>query len=553
MRGSISLLLGVLCLAGCGDDESSAGASGGAAGMGGSAGQAGSSGHAGVSGGGASGGPNELEVNLSAGPVQGAVVDGVRAFRGIPYAKSPVGELRWKSPQPVDSWSTTLDATKPGPQCPQLALLSTSVTGTEDCLTVDVWSPSPAPATPRPVMVWIHGGGFTTGAGSSATFAGGHLVSRGDVVLVDVNYRLGPLGFLAHTALTKEETSHPTSGNYGFEDQVFALQWVRDNVSAFGGDPNDVTVFGQSAGGVATCLHLASPKSAGLFNRVVIQSGPCDLLTKPLADAEKQGADLAAAVSCANPTDVLGCLRGKSPDELLNALPIKSAVVLGNGVTWGPTIDGDVLPQLPSTRIAAGNFNKVSVMTGTNADEGDVFISLGGYASIDDAQYQTLVGEAAGLLGLDGSKVVAQYPSASFPKPADALAEVLTDGGFVCPTRRLARALRQQGQTVYLYHFTRGIPIPLLGGTKVWHGAELPFVFGNESFGFSPAGQDLTLSQNMQEYWTRFASSGDPNASGAIVWPEYDATKDEHLVLDTTIAKDSGLKSSVCDFWDSLN
>ena len=506
-------LLGLAFVVACssGDDNGKSG-SGGSSATGGSGGSGGASGSGGAGGAAGSGGgiQSGTEITLGDGVVKGQVVGSTRVFRGIPYAEPPVGPLRWKPPQKKQPWSTPKDATQPGPKCPQFELMSSVISGNEDCLTVDVWAPEPAPTQPLPVMVWIHGGGFTSGAGTASEFEGAKLVPAGNIVQVNINYRLGPLGFLAHSGLTSEDAAHPTSGNFGFEDQQLGLAWVKANVNAFGGDPANVTIFGESAGGMSVCLHLVAPASQALYQRAIIESGPCEGFETTLAQAEKQGDDFAKALGCSD----LACLRGKTSDDVLKALPLKKAFFFGTGASWGPNVDGKVLPKAPATLVAEGSLAKVPVVLGTNADEGDLFTLLGGLNGIDEATYTTMITAMGAQLGLDSAQVLAKYPASGYASPAAALAAVMTDGAFVCPTRRLARALVSHGAPAYLYHFTRAIT--LLGATKAFHAAEIPFVFGNSLAGFTPAGQELELSKTMMGYWTRFAASANPNGAGAV-------------------------------------
>ncbi|MBP6729758.1 MAG: carboxylesterase family protein, partial [Microthrixaceae bacterium] len=251
-RGIIHGVSGVGCLLsvlGCGD-------AGGGAGGGGGAGPV-------------------LDVTIDSGPIEGKLVGSTRAFLGIPYAAAPVGDLRFRSPQPVEPWTDTRAYTEVGPGCPQSPVFVTTVS--EDCLTLNVWTPAAPSSAALPVMVFLHGGAFVGGSGGQINYDGQRLSESGRVIVVTINYRLGPLGFLSHPALAAEDPAHATSGMYGLEDQTAALAWVKANAAAFGGDPGNVTIFGESAGGISACLHLVMPASAGLFDRAIIESGPCDL------------------------------------------------------------------------------------------------------------------------------------------------------------------------------------------------------------------------------------------------------------------------------------
>jgi para-nitrobenzyl esterase len=498
-----------------------------------------------------------LEITTTQGAVRGLARKGARHFLGIPYAAPPVGELRWKAPRPAAAWSGVRDATERGPACAQNGLTGETYdpATSEDCLTVNVWTPEVV-REPLPVMVWLHGGGFILGSGGDPTFDGAILASTQDVVIVTVNYRLGPFGFLRHPALTVEDPAHPTSGNLGLEDQRLALEWVRDNARAFGGDPSRVTLFGESAGAISTCIHLVSPASRGLFARAIVESGPCSMAPfTSAADAEAQGQTLARALGCDGAGDgarddaaVRACLRSKSTAAVQNALKAKEAIVVGSGVSWFPVVDGVVLPERPGALLARGESAPVPLIVGANADEGTLFLALG--AKIETEE------DARGALGsqltpAQVDRLAMRYPFASNPKLA--FTQGLGDF-FVCDARRLARAQAATGQPTFLYHFTRAFDFlyPNLGA---FHSAEIPFVWGNPYVVFELKDEERPLSAAMQTYWTRFARAGDPNAgaaAGAVAWPRYQATTDRHLQLDLTIAPGEHLRSDACDFFDSL-
>lgn len=283
-----------------------------------------------------------LTVETDRGPLAGTIVDGgVRAFLGIPYAAPPTGARRWRPPAPVDAWNTPRAATRVGPACPQPDVPGYA-TADEDCLTLNVWV-APAGSPRKPVLVWIPGGAFVEGSGGYLLYDGGRLAAREDAIVVTMNYRVGALGFLAHPDLARE-LGRPASPSYGLLDQRAALQWVQRNAAAFGGDPTNVTVFGQSAGAFSVCAHLAMPGSRGLFARAIMQSGSCaDTLYVGPREAEEQGARLLAALGCRD----LACLRGKDATTLIRALPLKRGFVLPPGNSWGPVVDGTELPELP--------------------------------------------------------------------------------------------------------------------------------------------------------------------------------------------------------------
>jgi para-nitrobenzyl esterase len=522
-------------------------------GSGGSGGGQDTSGSGGAGGSGSSSGgqPDATRVTTDKGSVHGAIVGQTREFLGIPYAAPPVGALRWKPPQPAEAWATPLEATTRGPACVQPdSTTGKPVAGTkEDCLTLNVWAPATPPSTPAPVLVWIHGGAFSGGSGGDAVYDGRALSEATGSVVVTVNYRLGPLGFLAHSALAAEDAAHPSAGMYGFEDQRAALAWTKTNIKAFGGDPARVTLFGESAGGISACLHLLSPLSKDLFQRTIIESGPCTTASDTTEKAaEAQGDALAAAAGCKDPASVLSCLRGKTSDEILLALPTKSGVLSPDGVSWLPVVDGWNIPDQPGALLTAGNFTKVPTLLGSNKNEGTLFVAP--LSVKDDVEYAALLDA---IYPGHGAEVLAKYPSAMFSSPKAAAAEAFGDSAFVCPTRRTARALSKAGVDTYLYHFVHALATPLGPELGVFHSSEIPFIFGNSYFGLTLNAEEELLSKAMVGYWSSMAKSADPNAMGALAWPKYDEASDQNMVLDLTLSIQTGLKKDICDFWAALS
>jgi para-nitrobenzyl esterase len=308
----------------------------------------------------AAGGPI---VRTRSGPVQGVLNGSVREFLGIPYAAPPAGPLRWRPPQAPRPWSAVRDASQPGPACPQAPNFFGPASCNEDCLSLNVYAPPPGEQL-LPVFVWIHGGDFITGQG--ADYDGAALVEAGHVIVVTLNYRLGVLGFLSHAALGRE-SADGSSGNYGLMDQQFALQWVRDNIQAFGGDPRNVTVAGESAGGLSILTHLASPTAAGLFQRAIVQSGGYRLAWPSQRDADSAGYKLAKSMGCT--MAAAGCLRKLTVVELLDAQERATGTSIGSLLMWGPHVGGDVLPEQPLLAIRNGSFNQVPVLIGTDHED----------------------------------------------------------------------------------------------------------------------------------------------------------------------------------------
>lgn len=490
-----------------------------------------------------------LSIPTDKGIVHGMQTGTTRAFLGIPYAAPPTGSLRWKPPQPADAWSSPRDATRLGPHCPQLDFFNTGydAASSEDCLTLNVWTPADTTA-PHAVMVWIHGGGFVLGGSDFSTYDGTNLSAAGNVVVVSLNYRLGPLGFLAHSALTAEDPAHPGSGSWGMEDQRAALKWVQNNIAAFGGNPLNVTLFGESAGGISTCLHSLSTPTAGLFHRALIESGPCGLPLPTQAQAETQGTQLATALGCTS-GDVLACMRGKSAQQVTTALPLKAGFFLGPGASWGPVVDNVNWTQQPLAAIQTGQLAKVPALLGANKDEGTLFVQLAQLNLMTDTDYQNAITATFGAK--NSAAIVAEYPAASYSSRNAAYADVLGDGLFVCPTKGVAAYFAAGGMPTFLYSFQHTF-VSAFGNIGAFHSAEIPFVFGNAEYGTSLSADEQLLSQAMQRYWTRFAAAGDPNGTNAVAWPPYLLATDSNLNLYLTITSGTGYKKAKCDFWFSL-
>ncbi|HEU0036158.1 MAG TPA: carboxylesterase/lipase family protein [Kofleriaceae bacterium] len=500
-----------------------------------------------------------LDVELDTGVVRGSDDgQGVRSWLGIPYAAPPIDELRWRPPSPAASWDGARDATKLGAKCPQNTVI-TPGGGAEDCLYLNVWTPSPAPHD-APVMVWIHGGAFVFGSGGDAFYAGSELARLRGVVVVTINYRLGGLGFLAHPALAGEDPARPSSGNYGLLDQLAALAWVHRNIAAFGGDPARVTLFGESAGGFSTCVHYASAETAELFQSAVVESGACSSagLEQTREQAEADGLALGDKLGCPGTgADALACLRGKSDLEILDATALPPVTQqLPGGFFYGevpgntlPNLDGVVLPASIEARLAGGAYPPRPLVIGTNRDEGTLFHStILSNPIADETEYRAALARRFGATTADA--IVSRYPVSAFGSANAALAEVSGDAFFVCPARRNARAVSQVA-TVYRYSFERALEQPLIADLGVFHSGEIPFVFGLDDFPLGKLGSGAPLADAVQGYWTRFAATGDPNGADAPAWPRYDAT-DPLLVLDLPIAARPDAKAAQCDFWDSL-
>ncbi len=499
-------------------------------------------------------------VQTAQGEVQGFIKEGVHLFYGIPYAAPPVGDLRWKAPQAPASWQGVRAATKAPPQCFQYMLYMQR--GQEDCLFLNVATPDTKPAKPKPVMVWFHGGGFIGGDGLEGTPLR-RLAARGDVVVVSMQYRVGALGFLAHPALSveSEKAGNPhASGNYGLMDQQAALRWVRNNIAAFGGDPKNVTIFGESAGGMSVCAHLASPVSKGLFQQAIIESGPCFGHNANLPAAEKQGEWLAIRAGCEGRGDLLQCLRSKKPEEILQALPNDPAFVFGEGSfgVWGPVTDGYILPESIQKSFQTGHFNRVPVINGNNDDEGTLMVMFSHeyrFKPLKAEDYEKriryLVGDNQAII----DKVKARYPLEKYVDPGAALSEVLGDSYMACSIHQISDLL-SKWTPVYAYTFTypdAKFILPEMRKLGAFHSAELQFVFHAPMNWFRShfSGDELNLANNMMDYWSQFAHTGNPNAEKHLVWPLY-SDNQKQMMFDRQLSISNNSKREACDFWHSL-
>lgn len=460
-------------------------------------------------------------VRTASGAVRGAVHAGVRRFRDIPYASPPVGARRWRPPQPVVPWTGTRDATTAGPACPQPEApdMPKGTPQSEDCLTLEVTTP----AVPtrhgegRPVMVWVPGGGFITGAGSIHDPS--RLVRTGDIVVVTVNYRLGVFGFFAHPDLGD-------SSNFGLQDQIAALRWVRANIAAFGGDPGTVTLAGESAGAMSTCTLMTAPAARGLFQRAIVQSGSCSTRHPagamgegvgaisswhPIGTIRATGRAVASHLSCPD----VACLRRKTAAELLPYTTLFPLIAYGTGL----------VPREPAAVFAAGREAAVPLLQGNTHDEHVEFTLAVHPDGITARQYAAMLRTA---FGPDAPSVQRRYPAARFPSPTAAASRVFTDSGWICPSWRSGREHARTART-YAYVFDdpsaptpSGQPLPAHVRPATAHGADTFSLFD------FPDGPRLTAAQrhladHLIAYWTRFVRTGDPNGPHRKRWPRLGA------------------------------
>lgn len=481
-----------------------------------------------------------LSVAFTTGRVKGKLVDKTREFLGIPYAKPPVGALRFAPPQPVDPWSDEKSTVDFGASCAQaMGSLSPTNGVSEDCLSLNVFAPQTPPAGGLPVYVFIHGGAFISGG--SSQYDGQKLSERGPLVVVTINYRLGPFGFLSHAALDATRGNEP-SGNDGIRDQQLALKWVKSNIAAFGGDPTKVTVAGESAGSMSACIQLVSPPARDLAARFVFESGVCtgETLLKKKADGDMLGKALSDEL-CAGQEPV-ACLRAKSVMDLTDWR--KSSGLFGAGFVPVYNAADPLLPDNPSKLVEAGNYNKGNILAGTNLREWGLFQSLGAAKPATIADLGPAIDMQLGpTIGAAGSAAVtAHYKPATDAEANDAMIRLMTDSAFRCPTRALARQATKKGSKVYLYSFEQGM---------AYHAFEIPYIFGNPNPLLAPMLDEPTL-MTMQGFVMQFAITGDPNGRGSLMWPAYDEASDQHMSLKTASAAGTGLAKADCDFWAGL-
>ncbi|MGH3162361.1 MAG: carboxylesterase/lipase family protein [Streptosporangiaceae bacterium] len=453
------------------------------------------------------------------GAVRGQAVAAGEEFLGIPYAAPPVGALRWQPPRPAAPWHGTRAATAYAPHCPQPSGAFGRASTTENCLYLNVFTPAGARGKHLPVMVWVHGGSLRTGESDDYNPAG---LVRDGVVVVTINYRLGALGFLADAALASRPGG--PAGNYGLMDQQAALRWVQHNIGGFGGNPGEVTLFGESAGGLSTLAQLASPGARGLFQRAIVESGTYQLTQQPLAAAEAAGRAFAAKAGCAGTT--AACLR---------RLPVSTILADEDAAGYTPDVDGAVLTQPIKTALARGQFNRVPVVIGTNHDEYRLFVAgiqlLGG--RVTAANYHTMIASTLGVSAAIAGVIATQYPLSRYPSPPVALGAVGTDAIFACHALTAEQLLARYVPT-FAYEFNdENAPelfLPPAGFPYgAAHASELPYLFSQTAdshpAGFSAA--QLQLAAAMKQDWTNLAKTGIPAAG----WPRFVGTSQRMLSL----------------------
>lgn len=489
----------------------------------------------------------------------------IQVFKGLPYARPPVADLRWVAPQAPETWTGIRAAAEPGPACWQESQLEQFVWSrgeferSEDCLYLNIWSR--VEQTKQPVMVWFHGGSHTSGMGHDAIFDGTTLASHG-VVLVTINYRLGPFGFLAHPILAAE-SCHNSAGNYGLLDKIAALNWVRDNIAQFGGDPDNVTIFGQSAGSQSVCALMASPLSQGLFHKAIGQSASCtqptDATNAADANGFNRGKRLVQALLENSDIDA-DMLRKTSPEAIMRA---------ANKSRWTAqsriVVDGWVVPQSIDDIYLAGQQAKVPLLAGSLANEGHLLFPLN-----EDLDSAGLEAATERLAGTHANALLSLYASEAAQSPGLAQREIATDLFMAYGMRRWADHQSATGAPVYLYHFDHTPPafrlyvpdnpdLELPDGPRsasAYHSADLAYVFGTvDKVGLDWQEEDRALSRTMVRFWTNFAKSGDPNQPDQqelLEWQPYERKTRATMLLNSNPHTTAGVRTARLDIWDEV-
>ncbi len=467
------------------------------------------------------------EVKIQQGTLDGVADNGITSFKGIPFAAPPVGGLRWRAPQPESSWPGVRDASRFGPVCPQakLGLLArlkphVKLPESEDCLTLNVWTPNANPAAKLPVMVWIYGGYFRTGGSARPVYDGTQLANHG-VIVVTLNYRLGWLGFLDLPALAAEHPDEPT-GNFGLLDQIAALQWVQGNIAAFGGDPANVTIFGESAGGMSVNDLMASPLTHGLFAKAISESG-LGLNTVPTNEIARNAGLAFAAREGANGDSVADLAK-------LRDISVESIIDAQEGADPAPMIDGKVLTDQVYATFAAGKMAKIPYIAGSNSNESTLMPST--HMTADDLEKP---------LG-DKLPVVRKiYEQDGALSDEEFVHQLFGDALFTAAAQGLASFEAAQGSPAYVYRFGYVAQKLRIISSGVGHGGEIPFVFGMNGLGREPGmgslvamvtPKDENVVSLMQSYWTNFAKTGNPNGAGLPVWNSLTPSTPQTLVVD---------------------
>lgn len=504
-----------------------------------------------------------LTIQTTSGPVEGYVKeDGVRMFLGVPYAAPPVGDLRWANPVSPSSWTDVRPAKTFSAGCPQDCELPPGTCPekvSEDCLYLNVYTPAVDKIkAPLPVLVFLHGGRFEQGAGGTFFYSGIWMANNTDIVVVTINYRMGATGFLVTDEL---------AGNFGIEDQRFAFAWVKANIANFGGNPDDITVDGQSAGGTSIAYHLVAKNSKNLFHRAIVESNPWALPLKDVSDSIRWGHDFASKIGCSR-HDV-ACMRSKSWEQVVQAqkdVSVFTLHFLGKVYRWSPVIGTDDVPGQPIELIQKGEFNAMPLIVGNTRDEGLMFIYMGVEKPVPRWELDIAI---TAIFGVNALKVLEEYkvPANMTSDTRPILAEMGTDYMFACPNRAVIRSLNMFSHyPSYAYFFDRVLPWPNAWGPmypycdgQVCHGSELVYVF-NSAWSHDPAWEFTSggkvLSECMGAYWGSFVGHNDPNYEAVLRncprWSPWDLESEEGQVLDVPISSTRRRYETHCDFWDKI-
>ncbi|MBX3421310.1 MAG: carboxylesterase family protein [Pirellulaceae bacterium] len=505
------------------------------------------------------------EVQLDSGTIRGLVIGAdqdVQAYKGIPYARPPVGQLRWRAPQPPESWTGVRDCFQYGSACPQrippmmsaIPQMAIGAEQDEDCLYLNVWTPAERSAEKLPVMVWIHGGGYTMGAASQPLYDGEALARKG-AVLVSMNYRLGAFGFMAHSALS-QESPLGVSGNYGILDQIEALRWVQRNIAAFGGDPQRVMIFGESAGGGSVLCLMVSPLAKGLFHAAVAQSAPEMNLAHLQAagvgvpSAQDQGAQLLQQCGLAEDATLeqMRMLDAQLLVDVFPTLEIDKNVELNlrrTSLAIAPIVDGVVIPDLPNAVFAANQAHPVPLAIGNTRDEMTLFLTQTPLPK-EVAEYQRIIHTNFGELS---AEVLAAYPASTTKEIREAIIHLVGDAVFGAQARHAARLHTKNGHPAFRYVFSCGskqFPLSMLGAH---HACEIPFIFGQPA---NPNDADKKTVEIIQSYWMNLAGQGNPNAQGLPEWPKYNLASEILIEFDGDVTLRETHRNVQLDLADRL-
>jgi para-nitrobenzyl esterase len=488
----------------------------------------------------------QTRVQTTAGTIEGSAENGIVSFKGIPFAAPPVGDLRWRAPQPPASWQGVRKATEFGASCIQPIVESmlpmhmpwteeflTHGKTSENCLFLNIWSPKVGPNTGLPVVVFIHGGGFNSGSGDVALYDGTNLAAK-DLVVVTINYRLSVFGFLAHPELTAE-SDHHSSGSYGILDQIAALKWVNENIANFGGNPHDVTIWGQSAGTFSVGALVASPLTANLFQRGQADSGLgfSGLPMMKLGDAENAGVKFAESRKAATIKELRSM-----PAEALMQSPMT------RGMGFSPIVDGWVLPDNPNSMSEKGTDNDVPIITGYQAGDSSMF-AFGGPSTLE--AYHETIKKQYGEMAAEFEKL---YPAIKVEDIKSVTAQSGQERGRVSMFLWASTRAKSHHSPVYTYFFDRAIPWPQHPEFGAFHTGEIPYFFLNLKMLDRPWEQvDFTLAKGVSSYLVNFATKGDPNGAGLTQWPKIDPKVPQTIELGSHIGPMPVANKEKMDFW----